>query len=590
MIIRRAARFGGKIGLNEPFLAKIADVVINNYGEAYPELTRNRDAILSSLTREEERFQKTLEAGLMNLEEIFSELRIKNQKFISGSNAFDLYATHGLPLEITRDIAREHGFEVDEAGFKDAMEQHRLDSGAGKTFGVMGNDDVDNYRMVFEELVKSNKLSSQGVAYDPYNNLVLEAEILAIFKDGESQLVAQEGDQVEVLLPRTCFYVESGGQVADTGSIFSINNDFQIEIIGTRRPAAGLIVHSGVVTKGTVKVGEKVSVVVDAQRRLDIMRNHTATHLLHAELHKVLGKHARQAGSLVAPDRLRFDFTHPDALTSDQLENIERGVNEAILENHHLNIKQKSLTEAINEGAMALFGEKYGEEVRTITIGDEEIFSYELCGGTHVDETGHIGTFIITSEGSAAAGIRRIEAVTGRVAYEIIKKRSLLLKNISSALEASSENILEKIDHLHLNLENLKKENAKLKLLIAKTTFISELENAQTIKGIPVVGKIIPEADTETLRLMTDLFREKFSSGVVVVATIQENRPMIVACVTDDLVARGLHAGQLVKFLAGFVGGGGGGRPNMAQAGGKDPEKLELAMTKIYAYIEENLK
>lgn len=590
MIIRRAARFGGKIGLNEPFLAKVAEVVIKNYGEAYPELIRNRDAILSSLTREEERFQKTLEAGLLNLDEIFGELRKKNLTIVSGSEAFDLYATHGLPLEITRDIAREQGFDVDEAGFKDAMEQHRLDSGAGRTFGLMGNDDVDNYRMVFEELVKSNKLSNQGVAYDPYNDLVLEAEILAIFKDGESQLFTQEGEQVEILLPRTCFYVESGGQVADTGSIVSINNDFKIDITGSRRPAAGLIVHSGVVTKGTVKVGDKVSVVVDAQRRLDIMRNHTATHLLHAELHKVLGKHARQAGSLVAPDRLRFDFTHPEALTPDQLEDIERGVNEAILENHHLNIKQKSLTEAINEGAMALFGEKYGEVVRTITIGDEEIFSYELCGGTHVDETGHIGTFIITSEGSAAAGIRRIEAVTGRVAYEIIRKRSLLLKNISSELEASPENILEKIEHLHLSLDNLKKENAKLKLLIAKTTFISELENAQTIKGTPVVGKIIPEADTETLRLMTDLFREKFSSGVVVVATVQENRPMIVACVTDDLVSRGLHAGQLVKFLASFVGGGGGGRPNMAQAGGKDPEKLDFAMTKIYEYVENNLK
>lgn len=588
MIIRRAARFGGKIGLHDPFLAPVAEVVIANYGEAYPELVRNREAILSSITREEERFQKTLEAGLNNLEDIFSALKKKGEKLVSGSEAFELYATHGLPLEITRDIARENGFDVDESGFKEAMEQHRLDSGAGKTFGIMGNDDVDTYRFVFDELVKSNKLSPNGVEYNPYQNLVFNAEILAIFKDGELITEAHKGDQIEVLLPNTSFYVESGGQVADTGTISSTENGFIIEVLKPRRSAAGMIVHLGVVKDGIVKTGSEVVAAVDIQRRMDIMRNHTATHLLHAELHRVLGKHARQAGSLVAPDRLRFDFTHPNAVTPEQLDEIERGVNKAILENHHLNITHKSLHEAISEGAMALFGEKYGEVVRTITIG-EEAFSYELCGGTHVEETGHIGTFIIISEGSVSAGIRRIEAVTGRGAYEIIQKRSTLLKNASAKLESSIENIVEKIDHLQSNLDDLRKENSKLKLLIAKTTFVSELENAQKIKGVPVVGKIIPEADTDTLRLMTDLFREKFSSGVVVVATVQENRPMIVACVTEDLVKRGLHAGNLVKHLAQIVGGGGGGRPTMAQAGGKDPEKLDFAMSQVREFVEKNL-
>jgi alanyl-tRNA synthetase len=589
MIIRRAARFGGKIGLHDPFLAPVAEVVIANYGEAYPELVRNREAILSSITREEERFQKTLEAGLNNLEEIFSALKKKDEKLVSGSEAFELYATHGLPLEITRDIAQENGFDVDESGFKEAMEQHRLDSGAGKTFGIMGNDDVDTYRFVFDELVKSNKLPPNGVEYNPYQNLVFNSEILAIFKDGELITEAHKGDQIEVLLPKTSFYVESGGQVADTGTISSTENGFIIEVLKPRRPAAGMIVHLGVVKDGIVKTGSEVVAAVDIQRRMDIMRNHTATHLLHAELHRVLGKHARQAGSLVAPDRLRFDFTHPNAVTPEQLDEIERGVNKAILENHHLNVTHKSLQEAISEGAMALFGEKYGEVVRTITIG-EEAFSYELCGGTHVEETGHIGTFIIISEGSVSAGIRRIEAVTGSGAYEIIQKRSTLLKNASTKLESSIENIVEKIDHLQSNLDDLRKENSKLKLLIAKTTFVSELENAQKIKGVPVVGKIIPEADTDTLRLMTDLFREKFSSGVVVVATVQENRPMIVACVTEDLVKRGLHAGNLVKHLAQIVGGGGGGRPTMAQAGGKDPEKLDFAMSQVREFVEKNLK
>ena len=590
MIIRRAARFAGKIGLHEPFLAKVAEVVIKNYGEAYPELVRNKEAILSSLTREEERFQKTLQAGLENLEEIFVELKKSGLIEVAGDKAFELYATHGLPLEITKDIAEEQGLKVDEAGFKEAMEQHRLDSGAGKTFGVMGNGDIDNYRFVFDDLVKTKKLSSSGVEYDPYGSLAFDSEILAMFNNGESINLARPGEQVEILLPKTSFYVESGGQVTDTGTISAIDNNKKMEVQGSRRPAAGLIVHSAKVLEGEFKTGDKVVAKVDSQRRLDIMRNHTATHLLHAELHRVLGKHARQAGSLVAPDRLRFDFTHPEALTPEELDEIERGVNLAILDNFHLNIKQKSLAEAINEGAMALFGEKYGEVVRTITIGDDEIFSYELCGGTHVDETGHIGTFLIISEGSAAAGIRRIEAVTGRGAYEILQKRSALIKNVSHNLEASYDTILEKIDQIYTNMDNLRKENAKLKLIIAKTTFVSELENAKRIKDIPVVGKIIPEADSDTLRFMTDLFREKFSSGVVVVSTIQDNRPLIVACVTDDLVNRGLHAGQLVKHLSGFIGGGGGGKPTMAQAGGKDPEKLEFAMSQIPEYIEKNLK
>lgn len=589
MIIRRAARFGGKIGLNKPFLAEVADEVIKNYGEAYPELIRNREAILSSLTREEERFQKTLEAGLSNLDEIFSELNLKKENIVSGIDAFELYATHGLPLEITKDIAREQGFDVDDLGFKTAMEQHRLDSGAGKTFGLMGNEDVDNYRSTFDKLVSENKISSDGVHYDPYGNLLFESEVLAIFNEEGNLIEANQGDRVEILLPVTSFYVESGGQVADTGMIRSINNDTEVEVLGTRKPAAGMIVHVGRIKKGLLHVGDKVIASVDGQRRMDIMRNHTATHLLHAELHRVLGNHARQAGSLVAPDRLRFDFTHPEGLTPVQIEEIEKGVNKEILENHHLNINHKSLNDAISEGATALFGEKYGEVVRTITIGDDGVFSYELCGGTHVDETGHIGTFIITSEGSAAAGIRRIEAVTGRVAYEILQKRSHLLKNISLKMSTYVELIPEKLDGLIKEFETLKKENSKLKLMVAKENFIKDLDNVESINGVPVFGKILPEADNETLRSMTDIYREKFKSGVVVVATVIDNRPMLVASVTEDLVARGIHAGQLIKYLAEMVGGGGGGIPTLAQAGGKDPDKLGLAISKLQEFVETHL-
>lgn len=590
MIIRRAARFGGKIGLNKPFLAEVAKEVIDNYGEAYPELVRNQETILSNLTREEERFQKTLEAGLSNLEEIFENLKKKNEKIVSGNDAFELYATHGLPLEITRDIAREQGYDVDETGFKNAMEQHRLDSGAGKTFGVMGNDDVDNYRNVFDRLVNSNKISKDGVLYDPYHDLVFETEIIALFKDGQSITEALPGDLIEILLPKTGFYVESGGQVADTGLIHSLENEFEIEVVGMRRPAAGMIVHVGKVLNGKVQVGKKILAMVDGQRRMDIMRNHTATHLLHAELHRVLGKHARQAGSLVAPDKLRFDFTHPEGLTQKQLEEIEKGVNKAILENHHLQITHKSLNEAISEGAMALFGEKYGEVVRTITIGNQGTFSYELCGGTHVDDTGDIGTFIITSEGSTAAGIRRIEAVTGRAAYDLILRQTSILKTVAGKLSASIETVTEKIDNLQYEFENLRKENTRLKQLIAKDFFLTNLMKVKEIDGVPVHGLILPGADNEALRSMTDLFKDKFPTGVVVVSSIIDDKPMLVASVTEDLVARGIHAGQLIKYLAGFVGGGGGGKPTLAQAGGKDGEKLPVAMSKLYDYVREHLK
>lgn len=590
MIIRRAARFGGKIGLNKPFLAEVAKEVIDNYGEAYPELVRNQETILSNLTREEERFQKTLEAGLSNLEEIFENLKKKNEKIVSGNDAFELYATHGLPLEITRDIAREQGYDVDETGFKNAMEQHRLDSGAGKTFGVMGNDDVDNYRNVFDRLVNSNKISKDGVLYDPYHDLVFETEIIALFKDGQSITDALPGDLIEILLPKTGFYVESGGQVADTGLIHSLENEFEIEVVGMRRPAAGMIVHVGKVLNGKVQVGKKILAMVDGQRRMDIMRNHTATHLLHAELHRVLGKHARQAGSLVAPDKLRFDFTHPEGLTQKQLEEIEKGVNKAILENHHLQITHKSLNEAISEGAMALFGEKYGEVVRTITIGNHGTFSYELCGGTHVDDTGDIGTFIITSEGSTAAGIRRIEAVTGRAAYDLILRQTSILKTVAGKLSASIETVTEKIDNLQYEFENLRKENTRLKQLIAKDFFLTNLMKVKEIDGVPVHGLILPGADNEALRSMTDLFKDKYPTGVVVVSSIIDDKPMLVASVTEDLVARGIHAGQLIKYLAGFVGGGGGGKPTLAQAGGKDGEKLPVAMSKLYDYVREHLK
>ena len=398
------------------------------------------------------------------------------------------------------------------------------------------------------------------------------------------------GDSVEVILPATCFYVEAGGQVSDTGTIVSVQEPrWEIRVEDTRKPAAGVIVHIGEVVRGKPHVGDLAIATVDANRRHDIMRNHTATHLLHAELHEVLGQHARQAGSLVAPDRLRFDFTHPEAITPEQLERIEAGVNRAIYDEYPLKTITKPLSQAIQEGAMALFGEKYGEIVRTITIGNDEAISYELCGGTHVHNTADIGVFLITSEGSAAAGVRRIEAVTGREAYALIQKRFKLLKQTASTLNGSIEEAPIKAAALTTDFGKVEKMVSHLRQELVSAEFISSFANVKDIQGVKVHTALLPNADADTLRQMTDQFRQRFPTGVVVVASALEGRPTIIAAVSDDLVKKGLHAGDLVKAVAAVVGGGGGGRPNLAQAGGKDPEKLSEALDQVLPWVKSKL-
>lgn len=590
MIIRRAARFGSKIGLNKPFLAKVADEVIKNYGSFYPEVKKNRAAILDNLTREEQRFQRTVEAGVTKLETLLVKVQQQGIRTLPGSQAFDLYATYGLPLEITRDIAREQGLEVDEAGFKSALDEHRLASGAGETFGTMGAEGVDSYLAILQSLQNQGKLDSGGVVYDPYHRLEIEGPLLAIIKNGELVEKAVAGDQVEVVLPETCFYIESGGQVSDTGTIVSVGEPaWAIRVEDTRKPAARMIVHLGVVTSGEPGTGNLAIAQVDAQRRRDIMRNHTATHLLHHELQTILGAHARQAGSLVAPDRLRFDFTHPEALSIAQLERIEAGVNRDILGDYPLHIAYKPLKQAISEGATALFGEKYGETVRNITIGDPEPFSNELCGGTHVESTGDIGIFLILSEGSTSAGVRRIEAVTGRGAYEIVQLRTRLLKNAAELLSAKLVDIPSKIEELLGEQSASRKQMALLKRELAASEFVHQLENVETVAGVPVLVANIPDTDADTLRDMTDLFRQRYTSGVSVLASTQDNRPVLIAAITEDLVKLGLHAGELVKFIAAPLGGGGGGKPTLAQAGGKDASKLETALKAVPAWLEGQL-
>jgi alanyl-tRNA synthetase len=589
MIIRRAARFGAKIGLHQPFMAKVAEKVIEIYGDFYPELRKNARSILDSLTREEKRFDRTVEAGMGHLEALLLDVKKLNENVLSGASAFDLYATHGLPLELTRDVAREQGMDVDEDGFRSAMTEHRLASGAGKAFGPMGGEDADLYRQLFEELQIDGKLGKDGVSYDPYTLTSVTGEILAIIKGGFMVVEAAIGEQVDIILPATCFYIESGGQVADNGIIRSVDGSWCVEVNDVRRPAAGIVIHSGIVTSGRCEVGSATIAEVDGARRKDIMRNHTATHLLHAELHRVLGDHARQAGSLVAPDRLRFDFTHPDALTPEQLVEIATGVNLKVYADDRLSMKTKPLAEAISEGAMALFGEKYGETVRTITIGEGEPYSYELCGGTHVDQTGDIGLFIITSEGSTAAGVRRIEAVTGKGAYEVVKKHESLLRSTASILGSAVDEVPAKASIALEELSDARKQIQLLRQQMAYQTFEKTLNNAVIINSTPVIISQIDGLDADTLRLLSDRFRTKYPSGVVVLGTVQDNRPVIVASVSEDLVKRGVHAGELVKFVAQFVDGSGGGRPTLAQAGGKNPERLSEALDQANSFLKSKL-
>ncbi len=592
MIIRRAARFGSKLGLNQPFLAQVAEAVIQTYCEFYPELSRNQATILKEITREETRFQRTVEGGISKLDTLLEKITRENQKILPGNQAFELYATYGLPLEITRDIARDQGLDVDETGFRLAMEEHRLASGAGETFGEMGGEDVDVYRELFESLQQEGKIDIAGVTYDPYSRLEVQGEILGLIKDGQEVINAEPGDSVEVILPDTCFYIESGGQVSDCGEIFSANGKgWQISVREMRKPAAGIITHVGIVAAGQPRMGDAAIARVDTQQRRDIMRNHTATHLLHHALRTVLGDHARQAGSLVAPDHLRFDFTHPEGMSMEQLEQVESIVNQNILGDYPLNIAIKPLQQAIDEGATALFGEKYGESVRNITIGAPQIFSNELCGGTHVEETGDIGVFLITTEGSVAAGVRRIEAVTGRAAYQLIQERFRVMNQTAILLSSASIQLPEKAQSLLSSLNNLQKENAALRQKLAGADFEKALGKVIRIGEVNILTHKFADADVDTLRQMVDVFRNKFPKlGVVVLASIASGQPLTVAGVTDDMVPKGINAIDLVRFIGKQIGGGGGGKPTLAQAGGKDVSRLNDALASVETWIKDNYK
>ncbi len=590
MIIRRAARFGTKIGLTEPFLAKVADAIIAEYGAFYPELLQHRQSILDSLTREEIRFARTVESGVAYLQGMLDALKRDGKSVLDGHKAFDLYATYGLPLEISRDIAREQSLDVDEAGFKAAREEHSKASGGGKAMGAMGGSDAEFFAGIFKELQSSGKLGEKGVEYDPYTSPQVDGEVLALIVDGQPVSEAQFGDKVEIILPKTGFYIESGGQVEDTGSIHGAG--WEIEISEVRRPSAGLISHIGEVVSGKPKVGDKALAQVDVTRRHDIMRNHTATHLMHAALHQVLGEHARQAGSLVAPDRLRFDFNHAEGMTPDQIERVEKIVNEAVAADMVVTPKTKSREEAIGEGAMALFGEKYGEVVRTITVGDpDDKYSYELCGGTHLERTSDVGMFLIVSETSAAAGVRRIEAVTGRGAYELVTKRFKALKQVAAIVKSSLDEVPVKVDALQDELSTSKKQLSAARGEVALSIFNMQLSHVERVGGVSLLVTQIPGVDKDSLTKLADQFRARFpENGVCVIAAPSGGNVTVMATVTQDLIKRGIKAGDLVGHISRQLGAGGGGAPHLAFGGGKDTGNLHEALGSAQEWLTGKIK
>ena len=586
MVIRRAVRFASKLGFDEPFLADIADVVIETMGEHYTELPEHRDAIRRTITNEEVRFRRAMDRALAELGEMLAALPPGGE--LPGALAFRLHAEKGLPLEITRDVAHEQGYTVDEAGFREAQQHHEAISRGrdGGAFGAIMTGEV--YQSALNALRQAGRLNG-GVRQEQYGPLRCEATVIGILRDGELVDQAQAGDTVEVVLDVTPFYVESGGQVSDTGVLQGA--DWTVDVEDVRQPVGGLIVHRGEVVEGQPRVGTRCTAQVDGERRLDIMRNHTATHLLHAILRQVLGTHVQQRGSLVAPDRLRFDFSHDQPITPEELDAIEHKTNEAILANMPVLAVWKDLETARAEGAMALFGEKYGERVRTINIMQSETdrFSYELCGGTHVEQTGVIGPFVIVSEGSIAQGIRRIEALTGRGAEAYIRRSLHHLKQIAARLGTTPDAVEARVQALQSELKAQQSENARLRRQLARYEFEALLHSVETIGDASVLVAPISPTSPDTLREMTDWFRDRVASGVIVLGMVGDGgKPQLIAAVTKDLTPR-IQAGAIIKSIAATIGGGGGGRPDMAQAGGKHAERLPEALQQASALIREKL-
>jgi alanyl-tRNA synthetase len=574
-ILRRAVRFGKVLGIDKPFLYLLSPVVKDLMIDTYPELEENLDYIQKVIRIEEERFQETLNEGIKLVNEIIARIKKDGRSVISGDEAFTLYDTYGFPLDLTEDIAEEEGLTVDKDGFNKAMEEQRERARKAQK-------DVrawDLALIVTEQL--GNLPKSEFVGYD---TLQTESIMLGIIQDGKRVSQVGEDSRVFVVLNKTPFYPEGGGQIADTGLIIAGNG--QIKVEKTIKLPDGKIVHEGKV-KGIITEGENVKAEVTTEIRKAIARNHTATHLLHKALKEILGDHVNQAGSLVEPNRLRFDFSHFNAVSQEELEQIENKVNREILNAHQVYSFETSLDEAKKRGAIALFGEKYGEKVRCIQAGS---FSIELCGGTHVANTSEIGIFKIVSEGAVAAGIRRIEAVTGTSALELIKSQEKQLETAAGLLKVNPKDLVLRIEQLLSQLKENEKELEKLKNQVSKQQVDELLNKVIEINGVKLLATEVKALDMDNLRSLADMFRDKLGSGLVVLGSKNEAKVNLVAAATKDVVGKGIHAGNIIREVAKKTGGGGGGRPDMAQAGGKNPEQLEAALKYVVNLVKEQLQ
>ena len=588
MVIRRAARFGRSIGFSDPFMAEVAKVFIAQMGEAYPELAQREEHILHTITQEEERFNRTLDAALIHLYNLVQSMRERGEKVISGEEAFNLYATYGLPLEITKDVITEWGVTVDEDGFKVARDAHAEESRSDKFGSYETEQNV--YTELLHALLEGDHLE-EGVDYDPYGSPSIESEVIGIIQDGKLVETAVSGAKVELITAATPFYVESGGEISDTGHIFNEKDGFEFIVEDTRKPINGLIVHVGEVKAGELQQGQYVRLEVDDVRRGDIRRNHTATHILHHELRAHLGTHVTQQGSLVAPDRLRFDFSHNESVDKKTLASIEADINKAIMENYTVNVEYMGQKEAIQAGAMALFGEKYGDIVRTIQIGhaNEDVYSFELCGGLHVSETNDIGQFRFVSEGASSAGVRRVEAVTGRAAQQLIAERLDILDRVAQKMNAPVAELESRVAALQAENKSLQKQLDQMQSKMAAVQFESLMASGEDIAGARVLTAKTDGLDADGLRELADRFRDNNPTCVGVIGSVVNGRPIFVAVVSKDLIGKGVKAGDIVREVAKVVGGGGGGRPDMAQAGGKDASKMDEALAIVPDLVKEIL-
>ncbi|ULT55774.1 alanine--tRNA ligase [Neobacillus drentensis] len=569
-LLRRAVRYAKQININRPFMFELVPVVGEIMQDYYPEVKDKTEFIQKVIKNEEERFHETLHEGLTILASVISKEKEKGSDTISGADIFRLYDTYGFPVELTEEYAEEEGMKVDHEGFEIEMEQQRERARAAR-------QDVDSMQ-VQGGVLRDVTLESKFIGYD---QLKTDSIVAAIIKDGNLVDQAGKGEEVQVILDITPFYAESGGQIADRGLLKG--DGVTVAVKDVQKAPNGQNLHKVMVESGQLKTNQQVTAEVDAENRVKIIKNHTATHLLHRALKDVLGEHVNQAGSLVEPDRLRFDFSHFGQITPEELEHVERIVNEKIWRNIAVDISLKPIAEAKALGAMALFGEKYGDIVRVVRVGD---YSLELCGGCHVPNTSVIGLFKIVSEGGIGAGTRRIEAVTGEAAYQSLNDQVGLLKDAAEKLKTNPKDMGSRIEGLLAEIKQLQRENESLAAKLGNIEAGNLVSNAKQVEGVTVLSAKVQAAEMNNLRNMADDLKQKLGSAVIILGSVHEGKVNLIAAVTKDLIEKGFHAGKLVKEVATRCGGGGGGRPDMAQAGGKDPEKLDAALQFVDEWVK----